>query len=75
MCTNPRESRYLVESERCAVLARGDGAYLLGYFRAPNHEWTCLTAFEDEAAARRAFAIFDKAAAVCGPNGAATRSS
>jgi len=54
-------ARYLFESAHCAVVTSDAGAYLLGYFGAPRHEWNYLTTFDNEAVARRAFEAFDRA--------------
>jgi hypothetical protein len=55
------QARYVYESANCAVVTSDDGSYLLGYFRAPRHEWIYLTTFKNEATARRAFDSFDGA--------------
>jgi hypothetical protein len=55
------QPRYVYEGSHCAVVTSDDGSYLLGYFRAPRHEWTYLTTFKNEATARRAFDSFDGA--------------
>ncbi len=60
MPANHHTARYLVESGHCAVVRRDDGAYLLGYFRAPRREWTYMATFDQEASARRAFRVFNR---------------
>ena len=71
MPMNLHAACYLVESKHCAVVTRDDGAYLLGFFRAPRKEWTYMATFDQEASARHAFRVFNRAARVYSPGGAA----
>ena len=71
MLINLHPARYVLESAHCAVVSRDDGAYLLGYFRAPRHEWTYMATFDQEASAQRAFEVFDRTATIYSPDGAA----
>ncbi len=68
MPINLHPARYVLESAHCAVVTRDDGAYLLGYFRAPRHAWTYVATFDQEASAQRAFDVFERAASVYTPD-------
>lgn len=68
MPINLHPARYVLESAHCAVVTRDNGAYQLGYFRAPRHAWTYVATFDQEASAQRAFDVFERAASVYTPD-------
>ena len=63
MLSNIHPTRYIAESDRCAVVASDNRSFLLGYFLPPRHEWVHVASFADEATALRAFEVFDHSVA------------